>query len=188
MTKKKKPEELRRLPKCPEGYITIRSNGTIWIKRGNTWEYVKKRPPKKEVYLSCRLPKYIPPPPDDIVLHQTKFDGYLVCDNGSIWTEWHRNPHRRGYARKLNQMYRGGSDPNDRYLSVNISIKDENDKTKKQIRYYVHRLIAETLIPNPKELPEIDHINQDKTDNSISNLRWVTRKENMAFNIKSADI
>lgn len=189
MTKKKKAENLKRLPKCPEGYIVTRPNGTTWIKRGNTWEYIKKGYPKKrEVYPSCPLPKYIPPPPDDIVLHQTKFDGYLVCEDGSIWTEWHRNPARRGYARKMNQSFRGGSDKNDRYLSVNISIKDENGNTKKQIKYYSHRLIAETLIPNPNNLPEIDHSDRIKTNNNVSNLCWVTRKENMAYNIKNTDI
>ena len=42
----------------------------------------------------------------------------------------------------------------------------------------IHRLIAETFIPNPELKPEIDHINRDKKDNSVSNLRWVTRSEN----------
>lgn len=43
---------------------------------------------------------------------------------------------------------------------------------------YVHRLVAETFIPNPNNLPEIDHIDAVRTNNKISNLRWVTRREN----------
>ena len=44
--------------------------------------------------------------------------------------------------------------------------------------YKVHRIVAETFIPNPDGLYEIDHINRDRSDNSISNLRWATRKKN----------
>ena len=45
----------------------------------------------------------------------------------------------------------------------------------------VHRLIADNFIPNPDNKPHIDHINRIRTDNRISNLRWVTPSEN-AFN------
>jgi hypothetical protein len=42
----------------------------------------------------------------------------------------------------------------------------------------LHRLLALTFIPNPEDKPEVDHINRDKTNNSIDNLRWATRSEN----------
>jgi len=44
--------------------------------------------------------------------------------------------------------------------------------------YLIHRLIAEAFIFNPRNLTEVDHINRDPTDNRVSNLKWVTHREN----------
>lgn len=58
------------------------------------------------------------------------------------------------------------------YLYVNL-YKDGKCKT-----YKVHRLVAQTWLPNPNNLPCINHISEIKTDNRVENLEWCTVKEN----------
>ena len=45
--------------------------------------------------------------------------------------------------------------------------------------YQLHRILAKHFVANPENLPEIDHIDRDKTNNSIDNLRWSSRSDNM---------
>ena len=45
--------------------------------------------------------------------------------------------------------------------------------------YYYHRILARHFIPNPENLPQVDHIDRNKTNNSIENLRWVSAGENL---------
>lgn len=44
---------------------------------------------------------------------------------------------------------------------------------------YIHRLVAKSFIENPRDLPQVNHIDGNKTNNQASNLEWVTASENL---------
>ena len=53
------------------------------------------------------------------------------------------------------------------------------DRNKKETRHSVHRLVSIAFTPNPLNLPEVDHLDGNKTNNTIINLKWVTSVENV---------
>lgn len=59
------------------------------------------------------------------------------------------------------------------YLRVDLYDKNGNRK-----HFKIHRLVAKAFIPNPENKPQINHIDGNKQNNSITNLEWVTDAEN----------
>lgn len=85
---------------------------------------------------------------------------YAITSCGKVWS----------YRRK---MFLKPSISQKGYAYVSL-MKDGASK-----KFRVHRLVAEAFIPNPENKPEVNHINEVKTDNYVSNLEWATRVENM---------
>ena len=59
------------------------------------------------------------------------------------------------------------------YLQVSLYTKGNKSN------YRIHILVAQAFIPNPQNKPQVNHIDEDKENNNIENLEWVTAKENL---------
>lgn len=90
---------------------------------------------------------------------------YKVSNLGRILS---LNYRRTGKAEVMNP-----NEDTDGYLRVKLSKNGENKTC------YVHRLIAQTFIPNPENKPEVNHIDEDKTNNKVDNLEWKWHKDNI---------
>lgn len=85
----------------------------------------------------------------------------VVTRNGSVYTMHHEE--------RLVKIQ------NQKYQFVQLAING------RQKACYVHRLVAQAFIPNPDNLPEVNHKNEDKYDNRVENLEWCTRKYNRNY-------
>lgn len=58
-------------------------------------------------------------------------------------------------------------------------------KNGKRKTHRIHRLVAQAFIPNPENKPEVNHLDENKSNNMVSNLEWSTRKENCNYGTRN---
>lgn len=104
------------------------------------------------------------PFPIDLNGYESK---YKVSNDGRIWSEY-MHDFMKPYFSK------GG------YLRVKVNFGDRNKK------FMVHRLVAMAFIdnPDPDVYTQVDHIDCNRTNNNVENLRWVTPKQNTQHSLK----
>lgn len=93
---------------------------------------------------------------------------YEVSDTGEVYTC--DRVLACGRHLKREQIF-GGTYPNG-YKFVCLR---QDGKNKSHL---IHRLVATAFLPNPGNLPEVNHINSDRSDNRVENLEWCDRKYN----------
>lgn len=105
------------------------------------------------------------------------FPGYFVSEDGRVFSGWKKKRKPNGYGSfyvidRINVVELKQGWARD-YLKINLSVNG------KRITKTVHRLIAETFIPNPQNKPQVNHIDGNKSNNNVKNLEWVTGSENL---------
>ena len=100
------------------------------------------------------------------------FEGlYKVSDKGRVYSVERVSSRGRRYGGRMLKPKYGGKG----YPQVNLH-KNGMSKTKS-----VHRLVAEAFIPNPENSPQVNHIDEVKDNNEVSNLEWGAREHNLNY-------
>lgn len=90
------------------------------------------------------------------------FPGYTVTDDGKIISYKFKKP------RVMKTWYQKSG-------YENIKLCKEN----KTYHFLIHRLVAQAFIPNPNNLPEVNHKDKNVKNNHVDNLEWCDRKQNL---------
>lgn len=104
-------------------------------------------------------------------LRINNFPNYYITDDGRVYT-------RRAYANKAGRVMKLRTFEHNGYVWCNLCY---NNKVK---HVSVHRLVAQAFIPNPNNLPEVNHINGHKNDNRVANLEWASRSDNLKHSFR----
>jgi hypothetical protein len=127
---------------------------------------IELEPFEKQIYIDGQPTNYVARRNGDVVSYQRD------CNNPTILKPII-------IQRTENNKKDGTYNPKLLYRGVNLII---NGKEK---MFYLHRIIAETFIPNIENKPEVNHIDGDKGNNSVENLEWNTGSENQIHAFKN---
>ena len=101
-------------------------------------------------------------------------DSYQISDFGRIFTKRRLIGNKIYYGKELVPQL-----TNDGYLKVTLC---KNGKSKK---FYLHRLVALQFIDNSTNLPQVNHKDGNKLNNTVTNLEWCTKIENQNHAVRT---
>lgn len=93
---------------------------------------------------------------------------YIVSSDGKVYSTNDCGP--SWYHKEISQRKN-----EDGYMQITVG------KTGNRSQYRVHRMVAEAFIPNPENLPEVNHKNFIRDDNRVENLEWSTHEDNVQY-------
>lgn len=99
--------------------------------------------------------------------------------------EWREVPNTSGVI-SVSSLGRVWDNRKDCQIKVYVNPRNGYVEFQKSINgkkrhFKVHRLVAQAFIPNPNNLSDVNHIDENKTNNQVSNLEWMSHYDNMHY-------
>jgi len=101
-----------------------------------------------------------------------------MIENIEGYPEYHITKDGRVYSHKRNKFLSLIINSHG-YKHVNLCRHNpQTNKVERKVND-IHRMVAKAYIPNPNNLPQVDHIDENKTNNNVTNLQWITTQGNV---------
>ena len=99
--------------------------------------------------------------------------------DGEVWKQWKEDIYVSNFGRVIKETSKNGKGFKPRILNINRKNKKKylNISFGKKNKKAIHLILADCFIPNPNNLPEVDHIDKNRHNNMIGNLRRVNKTE-----------
>lgn len=117
-------------------------------------------------------------------------EGYIIYENGQVWSNLSNKfltPTKKYANSEYKRKWEQKELTKEPYFLYRVTLKTINNTYKK---FLIHKLVACAFIPNPNNLPEINHIDADTSNNNINNLEWISSKDNkqLIYNQKALKV
>jgi hypothetical protein len=105
------------------------------------------------------------------------YEAYSVTSDGKIYS--HKKSGGNGKGKVLDYSYKRELKPQPNHKGYPCVVLESNTSNAKNM--LIHRAVALAYIPNSHNYDTVNHINEDKTDNRVENLEWMSNADNVEY-------
>lgn len=111
-------------------------------------------------------------------------DYYYVQKDGQVWSEYSKKylaQCKHYNSPTLRDEWKKGLLDKEPYYIIFVGLHKDN--TNSVSTYPLHRIVATAFIPNPNNLPEVNHIDKNTSNNCYTNLEWIEKEKNIKLGL-----
>lgn len=116
--------------------------------------------------------------------YENVLDYYWIYSDGRLWSDYKQDfmkPAKHYNSNKLRDQWLKGELEKEPYYVMYVGIRVKG-KTQPNT-YSLHKIVADAFIPNPYNLPEINHKDKNTENNNVNNLEWIEKEKNIKLGL-----